>query len=126
MCGLDLTHQFGVDDAFVARLRNLGNGFGPFCAGFLAAYLENVRGFTKLARRGGASRPVRGARVTDPELFAGARVPVVIETTGEHTRGMTLVDRRSWARGHGNVEWAEHIDAAPAFEVVTAAIAAAP
>ena len=64
--------------------------------------------------------------MTDPDLFAGAHVPVVVETRGEHTRGMTLVDRRTWMRGHGNVEWAEHIDAGPAFDVITAAIAAGP
>ncbi|HEY1738447.1 MAG TPA: nucleoside hydrolase [Acidimicrobiia bacterium] len=126
MCGLDLTHQFGVDDEFVARLRDLGNRFGPFCAGFLAAYLENVRALTKRRDVAALHDPCAVLAVTDPELFAGARVPVDIETKGEHTRGMTLVDRRSWTRGHGNVEWAEHIDAAPAFEVVTAAIAAAP
>ncbi|HEY3832505.1 MAG TPA: nucleoside hydrolase [Acidimicrobiia bacterium] len=126
MCGLDLTHQFNVDDALVTALRNLGNGFGPFCAGFLAAYLENVRALTKRRDVAALHDPCAVLAVTDPELFAGTRVPVAIETKGEHTRGMTLVDRRSWARGHGNVEWAEHIDAAPAFEVVTAAIAAAP
>ena len=126
MCGLDLTHQVAVDDALVARLRGLGNEFGPFCAGFLDAYLDNVRTLTRRRDVAALHDPCAVLAVTDPDLFAGARLPVAVETKGEHTRGMTLVDRRAWMRGHGNVEWAEHIDAGPALDVVTASIAAAP
>ncbi len=126
MCGLDLTHQVAVDDELVARLRALPNRFGPFCAGFLAAYLDNVRTLTRRRDLAALHDPCAVLAVTDPELFAGARVPVDVETRGDHTRGMTLVDRRSWMRGHGNVEWAEHIDAGPALDVVTESIAAAP
>jgi len=63
--------------------------------------------------------------VTDPEWFDVAARRVVIETSGEHTRGMTVVDQRSWARG-GNVQWAQTIDARAAREAVIDAIAAAP
>ena len=63
--------------------------------------------------------------VTDPDLLEVVPRRVVIETSGEHTRGMTVVDQRSWARG-GNVAWAQTIDAPAATEIVIDAIAAAP
>jgi inosine-uridine nucleoside N-ribohydrolase len=126
VCGLDLTHQLEVDDALVARLAALGNGFGPFCARFLAAYLDNVRTLTRRRDVAALHDPCAVLAVTDPDLFESARVPVAMETRGEHTRGMTLVDRRGWMRGQGNVEWQERINAPAALDLVSAAIAAAP
>jgi inosine-uridine nucleoside N-ribohydrolase len=126
MCGLDLTHQLAVDDALVARLGALPNGFGPWCAGFLAAYLDNVRTLTRRRDVAALHDPCAVLAVTDPDLFAMAKLPVAVETRGTHTRGMTLVDRRTWMRGDGNVAWAETLDAPRAAAIVSAAIAAAP
>ncbi len=126
MCGLDLTHQVAVDDAMVSHLAALDNTFGPFCSAFLAAYLENVRTLTRRRDVAALHDPCAVLHVTDPELFESARVPVAVETRGEHTRGMTLVDRRTWMRGSGNVEWAERIDAPAALGIVTAAVGAMP
>ncbi len=126
VCGLDLTHQVAVDDPLNARLAALPNKFGPFCAGFLGAYLDNVRTLTRNRDVAALHDPCAVIAITNPELVTTARVPVVIETNGEHTRGMTLVDRRPWMRGSGNVEWAEHIDAPAALDVVSESIAAAP
>jgi inosine-uridine nucleoside N-ribohydrolase len=122
MCGLDLTQQLLVDDAMVSRSRALANSFGPFAADFLGGYLANVR-----ALRGDAALhdPCAVLAVTDPHLVDVTSRTVMIETAGQHTRGMTVVDRRPWVRG-GNVEWAHTIDAPAATEVVMAAFAAAP
>jgi inosine-uridine nucleoside N-ribohydrolase len=49
----------------------------------------------------------------------------VVETVGEHTRGMTVVDQRPWMRG-GNVKWAETINAPDATEIILEALASAP
>jgi inosine-uridine nucleoside N-ribohydrolase len=38
--------------------------------------------------------PLAVMAVTNPDLFAGADRNVTIETRGEHTSGMTVIDRR--------------------------------
>ena len=125
MCGLDLTQQLLVDDALVVRSRALPNQFGAFAADLFAGYLANIRALTREDRDGALHDPCAVLAVTDPEWFEVAARRVVIETSGEHTRGMTVVDQRSWARG-GNVQWAQTIDARAATEAVIDAIAAAP
>jgi inosine-uridine nucleoside N-ribohydrolase len=125
MCGLDLTHQLLVDDALVARTRALPNDFGQFAADLFAGYLTNIRALTRADRDGALHDPCAVLAVTDPDLLAVAPRRVAIETSGEHTRGMTVVDQRSWVRG-GNVSWAQTIDAPAATEAVIDAIAAAP
>jgi inosine-uridine nucleoside N-ribohydrolase len=125
LCGLDLTHQLLVDDAMVARSRALGNAFGSFAADFLGGYLANLRALGGDDLEAALHDPCAVLAVTDPHLVDATPRRVVIETVGEHTRGMTVVDRRQWARG-GNVQWAETIDAPAAMTVILGAIAAAP
>ena len=125
MCGLDLTHQLLVDDAMVARSRAFGTAFGRFAADFLGGYLANVRVIHGDASDAALHDPCAVLAVTDPDVLRCSTHPVAIETSGEHTRGMTVVDRRSWVRG-GNVEWAHTIDAPAATELILESIAAAP
>ncbi len=125
MCGLDLTHQLLVDDAMISRSRALGNQFGAFAADFLGGYLGNIRALRGDGLDAALHDPCAVLAVTDPELFAVIPRSVEIETVGEHTRGMTVVDQRPWARG-GNVEWAHRIDAAAATELIVDAFASAP
>lgn len=125
LCGLDLTHQLLVDDAMVARSRGLGNVFGRFCADFLDGYLTNIRILVGSDGAAALHDPCAVLAVTDPQLFDFVLRPVVVETAGEHTRGMTVVDQRTWMRG-GNVQWAEAIDAPGATEIILDAIGAAP
>jgi len=125
MCGLDLTHQLLVDDAMVARSRALGTSFGHFAADFLGGYLANIRALHGDALDAALHDPCAVLAVTDPQVLRATARPVVIETAGDHTRGMTVVDRRSWMRG-GNVEWAHTIDAPAAMGIILDSIAAAP
>jgi inosine-uridine nucleoside N-ribohydrolase len=125
MCGLDLTHQLLVDDQMVARSRALGNVFGQFCADFLGSYLANIRALTGGHRDAALHDPCAVLAITDPHLLDLTLRDVVVETAGRHTRGMTLVDQRSWIPG-GSVQWAQTISAASAADVIVAAIAAAP
>jgi len=125
LCGLDVTHQLLVDEVMVARLQALGNEFAHFCADLLGGYLTNIRALTGNARDAALHDPCAVLAITDPHLLDFAARHVVVETAGEHTRGMTVVDQRSWVRG-GNVQWAQTIDAPAATEVILDAIAAAP
>lgn len=125
MCGLDLTHQVLVDDALVARLAAAPNRFGPFAAGFLGEYLSIARARFRSNIDAALHDPCAVLALTHPHLFESVPRPVTVETRGEHTRGMTVVDRRPLARG-GNVQWAERIDAPAALDVVADALLAAP
>ena len=40
--------------------------------------------------------PMAVATKVNPSLFQFEKFPVVVETKGEHTRGMTVTDRRNW------------------------------
>ena len=93
MAGLDLTHQFVVDDELSASLRAVGNTGGDVLADLVDAYLgqvEVVRGL----RRGGLHDPCAVLAVTHPESIDHVRRRVDVELTGTHTRGMTVVDQR--------------------------------
>jgi len=125
MCGLDLTRQLLVDEAMVSRSRALGNVFGRFAADFLGGYLANIRALGGDGHDAALHDPCAVLAVTDPHLLDVTPRPVVIETAGEHTRGMTVVDQRPWVRG-GNVQWAHTIDASAATDAVLAAFADAP
>jgi inosine-uridine nucleoside N-ribohydrolase len=125
MCGLDLTRQLHVTQAMVDEVAALPNAFGPFCAGFLQAYLDRVRELTGATGEAALHDPCAVLAITDPDLFTTRRRQVQVECDGRHTRGMTLVDLRPWAKG-GNVEWCETIDADAATRLIVESIAAAP
>ncbi len=124
-CGLDVTHQLLVTDALVEATAQIGNEFGRFSNGLLSGYLENIRLLTGEGLEAVLHDPCAVLATTDPEIFEFADRYVAVETRGEHTRGMTLVDQRSWMRG-GPVKWAETIDAERATEIILSAITAAP
>jgi inosine-uridine nucleoside N-ribohydrolase len=125
MCGLDVTRQLHVTQAMVDEVAALPNAFGPFCAGFLQAYLDRVRDLTGASGEAALHDPCAVLALTDPDLLQSSTRRVWVECAGRHTRGMTLVDQRPWARG-GNVEWFETIDAERATRLIIEAIAAAP
>jgi inosine-uridine nucleoside N-ribohydrolase len=124
MCGLDLTHQVLVDDALVERCAALPNLFGRFCASFLGEYLATVRRLTGSGGDAALHDPCAVLAVTHPSLFTFADRSVVVELAGEHTRGMTLIDRREWMPGPVRV--AERVDAPGALALIVEALSAAP
>jgi inosine-uridine nucleoside N-ribohydrolase len=75
--------------------------------------------------RGGAVHdPIAVMALTHPHLFSITPQHVVVETSGDHTRGMTLIDRRGLIERlapNCNVIWGVHDDAA--FDVIIEAIA---
>ena len=125
MCGLDLTRQLHVTQAMVDEVAALPNAFGPFCSGFLQAYLDRVRDLTGASGEAALHDPCAVLAITDPHLFESRTRRVVVECQGRHTRGMTLVDQRPWAHS-GNVEWCERLDAHAAARLIVESIAAAP
>jgi inosine-uridine nucleoside N-ribohydrolase len=62
--------------------------------------------------------------LTHPHLFERAARHVVIETSGEHTRGMTVIDQRNLVdRPAPNCDVLESVDPEATFDVIVDAIA---
>ena len=109
MAGLNLTHQFGVDEQVISDLRALGNQARRFAADLFDFYLAAYQKRT-LGTRAPLHDPCAVLAITHPELFEFESRNVRVETTGTHTRGMTVVDERSWGPGPANCEVEYGID----------------
>ena len=93
MCGLDVTHEAQVMDEDIARMRAIANPVAQCVAGLLDFFMIYHRD----PKWGFAGAPLHDpctiAWLLAPELFHGVECRVDIETRGEHTVGMTVVDR---------------------------------
>ena len=123
MAGLDVTYQLQATPERVAQMRSI--------AGRLAATLADLMTFfsgTYVSRhenmRGAAVHdPLAVMALTHPELFTRTFSHVVVETTGEHTRGMTVIDQRTLIdRPEPNCDRLTGVDGDSAWAVVLEAI----
>ena len=93
MCGLDVTHKAQVMDEDIERVRTITNPVAQCVAGLLDFFMIYHRD----PKWGFAGAPLHDpctiAWLLAPELFHGVECRVDIETSGEHTVGMTVVDR---------------------------------
>ncbi|WP_033138771.1 pyrimidine-specific ribonucleoside hydrolase RihA [Aeromonas finlandensis] len=93
MCGLDVTHEAQVMDEDIERVRAITNPVARCVAGLLDFFMIYHRD----PKWGFAGAPLHDpctiAWLLAPELFHGVECRVDIETRGEHTLGMTVVDR---------------------------------
>lgn len=121
MCGLNLTHQFTLYEGDVAHIRGLGGRVPTFAADLLDfyghAYADAFFGEVQCPLHD----PCAVLAVTHPDLLSTAPRHVAVETKGEYTRGMTVVDERGRrARGAEppNAEVAHTIDRAAALKLL--------
>ena len=126
MCGLNVTHQFMILEADVARIRSLGNPVAAFAAELLGfygqAYTDAFFGRTE----GPLHDPCAVLALTHLELFTLEPRHVTVELRGEHTRGMTVVDergRRARDAAPPNVQVAYTIDRDAALELLVETLA---
>jgi inosine-uridine nucleoside N-ribohydrolase len=126
MAGLNLTHQFlwGADDEATVRAH------GTERAVFLADLIHHFSNayntvYFGMERGGPLHDPCAVLALTHPELFDFSNRHVVVETRGEHTRGMTVVDHRqtTWVKPP-NVKVTEKVDVKAAKAVLHADLAA--
>ncbi len=125
LAGLDVTHQFMMERGRIAQIRALGTRTAKFSADlldyFTAAYGRSSGG----AQQGPLHDPCSVLAVTDPELFESERRHVVVERAGEHTRGMTVIDRRTGERvQEPNTKVLTKMDDEAAFQVLMDALGA--
>jgi len=124
MAGLHLTHQFRATQPRIDRVKalpgQLANVLGDLMQFFTDTYMRRHHGMD-----GGAVHdPCSVLCLTHPELFGKTAAHVVVELTGEHTRGMTLIDQRDLKEVRAaNCDVLMTIDAEPAFDLMIDAIA---
>ncbi len=127
MAGLDVTHQFMIDGDRRARLDALGTAAARFAAALLRFYGEAYARAFGGEPQGPLHDPCAVLALTQPELFASEERHVVVETRGQHTRGMTVVDRRGGGSGAApNTRVLTRIDADAAFAALSAALSGYP
>lgn len=130
MAGLDVTHQFIVTPERIDSIDAVATEFDSRFAGVLAdlfrffsmTYIRRNRDMAGAALHD----PLAVLALTHPQLFGSSERFVVVETRGEHTRGMTVIDRRTLHEcPEPNCRVLERVDADAAWQVVVDAVRAA-
>ena len=125
MCGLDVTHRLQATPERIAKVRAL--------PGHMAAVLADLFDFFSKVyvsrhdnMQGGAVHdPCAVMVLTHPELFTARPHHVTVETHGELTTGMTLIDMRGLIeRSAPNCDVNWDVDADAAFDVIVESIGA--
>jgi inosine-uridine nucleoside N-ribohydrolase len=124
MAGLDVTHRFQATPARIDQVRALPGALAATLADLFVFFSDSyIRRHEDMA--GAAVHdPVAVMALTHPHLFTAAERHVAVETRGDHTRGMTVIDRRSLLdRFDPNTTVLTSIDDEVAFQVIVDAIA---
>ncbi len=124
MSGLDVTHQFQALPDRIEKVRSVPGRLAELLADLLVFFSGTY--MSRHDDMGGAAvhDPIAVMALTHPELFTRVRRHVVIETAGDHTRGMTLIDERALIeRRPPNCDMLTHVNADAAFDVIVASIA---
>lgn len=123
MAGLDLTHQFLVTPERIDDVAAIRTPFATMITDLFRFFSENYVARHDRIRGAALHDPLAVLALTHPELFEGADRHVVVETKGEHTVGMTVIDRRDISdRAAPNVHVLERVDADAAWTLVLDAL----
>jgi inosine-uridine nucleoside N-ribohydrolase len=125
MSGLDVTHKLQATPERIEKVRTLPGKLAGVLAD-LFVYFSDVYVSRHDNMHGGAVHdPCAVLALTHPELFTMKDQHVVVETSGEHSRGMTLVDMRGLKeRKNPNCTVLWDVDAEAAFNVIVESIGA--
>ncbi len=123
MSGLDVTHRLQATPDRISQVRalegRLANVLADLLDYFTTVYLnrhDDMQG-------GAVHDPCAVLALTHPTLFERRHQHVVVETSGVHSRGMTIIDQRGLIeRLPPNCEVLWSIDADAAFEIIVEAI----
>jgi inosine-uridine nucleoside N-ribohydrolase len=124
MSGLDLTHQFQATPERIDLVRALPGRLAALLADLFVFFSSAYVGRHDNMRGAAVHDPCAVMALTHPHLFERAQRRVVVETSGRHTRGMTLIDERHLLeRPEPNCDVLTSVDADAAFDVVVQSIA---
>ena len=123
MAGLDVTYQLQATPERIDQVRGvpgeLASTLADLMSFFSGTYVsrhENMRGAA-------VHDPVAVLALTHPELFTRSFSNVTIETTGQFTRGMTMIDQRTLIdRPEPNCDRLTSVDGDAAWAVILEAI----
>lgn len=120
---LDLTHTFQATPARIDAVRALPGRLASVLADlfvfFSGTYVSRHRGLEGAP----VHDPCAVLALTHPQLFMRRAAHVVIETSGEHTVGQTVIDNRALLEvSDPNCDVLTSIDAQAGFDVITEAI----
>lgn len=125
MCGLNVTHQFMITEGDIAEIRAIGSAAATFVADMLAFYSDAYANTFSGRAEGPLHDPCAVLAVTHPELFHFEPRHVTVETRGQYTRGMAVVDARGVKEmKESNASIAYTIERDRALEVLLGAIRA--
>jgi inosine-uridine nucleoside N-ribohydrolase len=126
MAGLDVTHQFLVTHPRIDQVRTIGNRLTDLLADLFTFFCDNYVARHDNIEGAALHDPLAVMAVTHPDLFRGRDRHVTVETRGEYTTGMTVIDRRGLKdRAAPNAVVLEHVDDDTAWQLVLDALAAA-
>jgi len=110
MCGLDVTHEAYILPEDIERIRNINNPVAECVAGLLDFFMIYHQD-PKWGLKGAPLHdPCTIAWLLKPELFTSQDCWVGIETKGEYTQGMTVVDRYQLTNNQANAKVLFDID----------------
>jgi len=122
MLGLDVTHQVLATPERLRLIEALGTEVSRVVVDLVTFY--NRYDQTRRNRPGAPMHdPCVIAYLLRPDLFAGRDCHVVIETTGEHTMGRTVVDWSGRGGGQANVHVINEVDPEGFFTLLTERLA---
>ena len=94
MAGLNLTRQVSMGSAEIEALRAGRSATGLAAAAALDFYSDFSLA-TYGVKKSAMHDPCAVLQVSHPDLFETMAMAVAVETTGSHTRGMTVADQRA-------------------------------
>jgi inosine-uridine nucleoside N-ribohydrolase len=125
MAGLDVTHQFLATTPRIARIDALGGRLATTLAQLLTFFSTSYQGRHDAIEGAPMHDVLAVLALSEPTLFERHSRHVAVETAGQLTRGMTVIDERSVRnRPPPNCEVLTTVDADAAFEHLLASIAA--
>lgn len=124
MCGLDLTHQAMADLAIRERIRHIGNPVSDFVVELLDYFMKTYKDM--FGMNGELCAPIHDACCVayciDPTVFTTRHLRVDIETKGEFTYGMTVVDTNGVTGRPPNVNVAHELDKEKFWDMLVEAL----
>lgn len=123
MAGLDVTHQFLLVHDRIDQVAALPGRLAAALADLFRFFTDNYVSRYEGIAGAALHDPLAVLAVTHPDLFERSRRHVTVETRGEHTVGMTVIDRRR-IKDHAaeNCDVLERVDADAAWALVLDAI----
>ena len=123
MAGLNLTHQFLINQGHIQHIRSLGSTVSMFVSDLLQFYIASYAREYSGRLEGPLHDPLTVLALTDPDLFKYSSHHATIELQGKYTRGMTVIDTRQTHKTlDPNIDLLTTIDSDGAFDVIYEAI----